>query len=105
MARTDGGSEGFERDGGNGIECNIADRGLLFDFPEEFDWNTVLITEDARKTYAERRYHALGLITDRLYMLVFTPRDGAVHVIGLCRANHLERSRYAATTRPRIDRR
>ena len=100
MARTDAGSEGCEREGGSEIERNIADRGLSFDLAEEFDWNTVLITDDARKTYPERRHQALGLIIDRLHMLVFTPRDGAVHVISLRRANQRERSRYAATTRP-----
>lgn len=79
-------------------ERNIAERGLPFDWAEEFDWSTALITEDTRKTYPERRYQALGLITDRLHMLVFTPRDGALHVISLRRANQRERSRYAPKT-------
>ena len=79
-------------------ERNIAERGLPFDLAGEFEWNTALITEDTRKTYPERRYQALGLITDRLHMLVFTPRNGAVHVISLRRANQRERSRYAAKT-------
>jgi uncharacterized DUF497 family protein len=31
-------------------------------------------------------------------MLVFTPRDGAIHVISLRRANRRERTRYATQT-------
>lgn len=81
-------------------ERNIAEHGLSFDLAREFEWNTALITEDTRKTHPERRYQALGLITDRLHMLVFTPRDGVLHVISLRRANQRERSRYAAKTQP-----
>lgn len=40
------------------------------------------------------------MIGDRLHMLVFTPREGAVHVISLRKANERERTRYAAQTRP-----
>ena len=75
---------------------NIAERGLAFDLAEDFDWSTALIIEDTRQDYPERRYQALGLITEHLHMLVFTPRSGAVHVISLRRANQRERSRYAA---------
>jgi uncharacterized protein len=41
------------------------------------------------------------MIGEDLHVLVFTPRDGAVHVISLRRANKRERMRHAATqTRP-----
>ena len=77
-------------------ERNIAERSLAFDLAEDFEWSTALISEDTRQDYPERRYQALGLITEHLHMLVFAPRDGAVHVISLRRANQRERSRYAA---------
>ena len=70
-------------------ERNEAERGLAFSLAEEFDWGTALIVEDTRKDYDERRYQALGMIGEYLHMLVFTPRDGAVHVISLRRVNHL----------------
>ena len=79
-------------------ERNMAERGLSFDLAEELDWSTALIAEDTRKRYAERRYQTLGLIGEHLHMLVFAPRDGALHVISLRRANKRERSRYAAQT-------
>jgi uncharacterized DUF497 family protein len=37
---------------------------------------------------------------EHLHVLVFTPRDGAVHVISLRRANQRERTRYAAQAGP-----
>ena len=74
---------------------NEAERGLAFGLAQEFDWSTALLAEDTRKDYEERRYQALGMIEEHLYMLVFTPREGAVHVISLRRANQRERKRYA----------
>lgn len=79
---------------------NEEDRGLPFTAAENFDWSGALVVEDIREDYSERRYQALGYIDEHLHMLVFTPRDGAVHVISLRRANQRERTRYAAQTQP-----
>lgn len=68
-------------------ERNEAERGLAFNLADEFDWGAALVVEDARKDYGERRYQAIGMIGQDLHMLVFTPRNGAVHVISLRRAN------------------
>ncbi len=82
-------------------ERNRLERGISFVLVEDFDWRTALIAEDVRKAYPERRYQALGFIGEALHMLVFTPRDGAIHVISLRRANQRERSRHEhAQTRP-----
>lgn len=81
-------------------ERNIAERGIAFGLAEAFDWSSAMITEDTRQQYSERRYQALGLIGEHLHMLVFTPRDGAVHVISLRRANQRERTRHAAQNKP-----
>jgi uncharacterized DUF497 family protein len=75
-------------------------RGLPFSLTKDFDWNCALIVEDTREDYSERRFQALGFIDEHLHMLVFTPRDGAVHVISLRRANRRERTRYAAQAQP-----
>ena len=77
----------------------LAERGLDFaDAAIVFDGVTVEV-EDTRKDYEEHRYQALGMIDERLHMLVFTPRDDAMHVISLRRANRRERKRYAAQTK------
>jgi hypothetical protein len=46
--------------------------------------------------YGERRFQALGLIGDRLHMMVFTPRANKAHVISLRKANKREVKRYEA---------
>ncbi|MEE1612085.1 BrnT family toxin [Microvirga sp. CF3016] len=73
---------------------NAVKRGLPFDLVEGFDWNTALVVEDLRNDYLERRFQALGLIDDRLYMVVFTPIEGGVRVISLRAASRKERSRW-----------
>lgn len=74
---------------------NEALRGLPFELALDFDWSTAWVVEDLRWRYPEPRYQALGWIGDRLNMLVFTPRPGAVHGISLRRANRRERVLYA----------
>ncbi|MCY1400682.1 hypothetical protein D3C76_542350 [compost metagenome] len=75
-------------------ERNITERGLSFELASDFDWSTALVLEDQRQDYGERRFQALGFIGERLHMLVFTPRAGAVHIISLRKANKREVSGY-----------
>lgn len=75
-------------------------RGLPFELARQFDWSCAQIAEDTRKDYNEQRFEALSYIGEHLHVMVFTPRDGAVHVISLRRANRRERTRYAAQTQP-----
>jgi uncharacterized DUF497 family protein len=57
-----------------GYQQNVLVRGVPFDLAAEFAWEGALIVEDLRKDYGERRFQALGLIGDRLHMMVFTLR-------------------------------
>ena len=82
---------------------NIASRGLPFELVEQMEWATALIQEDTRKAYGERRFQVLGFIGERLHALVFTPREGKVHVISLRKANSREVKRYAKTPKSRTD--
>lgn len=79
---------------------NEAQRGLSFELAEDFEWGNAMLVEDTRENYNERRYQALGFIEEHLHMLVFTPREGALHVISLRRANQRERTRHATQTQP-----
>lgn len=79
---------------------NEAERGLAFSLADEFDWSAALVVEDTRKDYGERRYQTIGMIGEVLHMLVFTPRDGAVPVISLRKANQRERTRHATQSKP-----
>jgi uncharacterized protein len=77
-------------------EKNLLARGISFELATEFEWDSALIVEDLRKHYGERRFQALGLIVDRLHMMVFTPRANKAHVISLRKANKREVKRYEA---------
>lgn len=77
-------------------EKNVLARGIPFERAAEFAWDSALIVEDLRKDYGERRFQALGLIGDRLHMMVFTPRVNNTHVISLRKANKREVKRYEA---------
>ena len=57
------------------------------------------MVEDVRENYGERRYLVLGVIRERLHAMVFTPREGRVHVISLRKANQREVKQYAQETK------
>jgi len=82
---------------------NIASRGLSFELVELSEWATALMEEDTRKAYGERRFQVLGYIGERLHAMVFTPREGKVHVISLRKANSREVKKYAKTPKSRTD--
>lgn len=75
---------------------NVRERGISFELAAGFEWVSALIVEDLRRDYGERRFQALGLIENRLYMMVFTPRANKAHVISLRKANKREVKRYEA---------
>ena len=74
---------------------NELERGLPFSLVEQLDWSTAWMVEDVRENYGERRYLVLGVIRERLHAIVFTPREGRVHVISLRKANQREVKQYA----------
>ncbi|MGO8755252.1 MAG: BrnT family toxin [Gallionellaceae bacterium] len=73
---------------------NIRERQLSFDEVSKLEWSSAVILEDVRKEYGERRFRVFGYIDERLYAVVFTPREGAVHVISFRKANSREVKRY-----------
>jgi uncharacterized protein len=86
-----------------GISCDagkrlttLENRGLDFEDAARVSAGKTLTIEDDRKDYGETRYQTLGLLYDRLVMLVWTPRDGARHIISMRKANERERKKYDA---------
>lgn len=76
---------------------NLVARGLPFSCVARLVWSTALVREDTRRDYGEKRFFVLGLIDERLHAMVFTPRDGRVHVISLRKANSREVHLYEQT--------
>jgi len=80
-------------------ERNVLERQLDFSRVEQWDWTRSVIDEDTRKDYGERRFRAVGFIDERLFVLVFVPRNGDVHVISLRKANIREIKRHAEASK------
>jgi uncharacterized DUF497 family protein len=73
---------------------NLKKHRVAFDAAADFDWSTALIVQDSRRDYGEVRYAAYGMIGARAHVLIFTPRDGTVHIISLRKANKREVKLY-----------
>jgi hypothetical protein len=74
--------------------ANKAKHGVDFTAAEGFDWLTAIEAPDNRFPYGEERFIALGLIGNRLHVLIYTRRREAIRLISLRRANKREREYY-----------
>lgn len=54
----------------------------------------VLVSEDTRQDYGERRFRALGQVDDDIYVVVFTLRDERRRIISAWKAGRKDRERY-----------
>ncbi len=75
-------------------DWNIRECGLSFAQAAEFDFETAKIVQDTRKDYGEIRYQALGLVTGRVHVLVFTETMSGIRVISFRKANPREVREY-----------
>ncbi|VVE46137.1 BrnT family toxin [Pandoraea terrigena] len=75
-------------------QANRAKHGLSLALAEAFELDTALVEIDDRNDYKEERFIALGLIGDRVHVMVFTVRGEAIRVISLRKANRREVKRY-----------
>ena len=53
-----------------------------------------LIEIDNRIAYGEDRYRLIGCIEQRLFVLIYTPRQSAIRIISARKANHRETRHY-----------
>jgi uncharacterized protein len=72
----------------------LAERGLDFDDAVEVFAGTTLTLEDDREEYGEQRYQTLGLLNNRLVMVVWTQRGVKRHIISMRKCNDRERKKY-----------
>ncbi|TFW12500.1 BrnT family toxin [Brevundimonas intermedia] len=75
-------------------ERTLAERGLDFARAAAVFDGDHLTFEDDRHDYGERRLITIGPLTDRMVVLVWTPRGEARHVISMRKANDREQRRY-----------
>lgn len=74
---------------------NLAKHGIPLAAAGDFDWDTALLEEDRSEAYGEHRERAIGFIGDRLYVYVYTLREGDDHAISLRLATKQEARFYA----------
>lgn len=77
-------------------QINLNKHGMALADAEGFEWETAVVHEDVRKQYSERRLKAIGLIGDRLHVMIYCMRKDALRVISLRKANLREVKRYVA---------
>jgi len=77
-------------------QANLVKHEVDFSIAEGFEWDTALETIDDRHNYNEERWIALGLIKNRLYVLIYTYRFEKARIISLRKANKREREYYEA---------
>lgn len=84
----------FEWDEAKSGAC-YRERGFDFAYAVRafFDPNR-LIQEDTRYSYGEERYQLMGKIEQRLFVVIFTPRHGAIRIISARKANQREVEYY-----------
>ena len=54
----------------------------------------MIIKEDRRKNYGEKRFIALGHVQDVIFVIVFTIRKNRTRIISARKANKIERKLY-----------
>ncbi len=75
-------------------EQNLQKHGFDFMDAAECFQHSLLVHEDTRQDYGERRWTALGRIQDTLVNCMFTRRGMRIRIISLRRANRREREIY-----------
>ena len=66
---------------------NFADAAVVFAGP-------TITVQDTRRDYGEARFQSVGLLADRMVMIVWTPRDETRHVISMRKCNDREKAIY-----------
>lgn len=77
----------------------LKERGLDFaDASEVFAGPTLTVSDD-RRDYGEPRFITIGLLGNRMIVLVWTPRAGSRRIISMRKANDREQAIYGPRLR------
>jgi uncharacterized protein len=75
-------------------EANQRKHGIGFREAAEIFRDFVLVVEDTRRDYGERRYIAVGEYGGGVIKLVFTERESSIRIISAWKANRNDRKNY-----------
>jgi uncharacterized DUF497 family protein len=73
----------------------LSERWLDFARASEIFAGHHFTAEDAREDYSEPRFITVGLVDDRMVVMVWTPRGKVRRIISMRKANEREKNRYA----------
>ena len=73
----------------------LAERGLDFEDAVIVFQGTTVEVEDTRTNYGEKRIICYGLLSGRLVVIGYTPRDESRHVFSMRKANDREKALLA----------
>ena len=73
----------------------LTERGLDFARADEVFAGVSITLSDERNNYGEPRRVSVGLLDDRVVVVVWTPRGGARRIISMRKANEREIARFA----------
>ena len=73
----------------------LTERGLDFARALDVFAGRQYTAEDLRFAYGERRFITVGLLDERMVLVVWTPRGEARRIISMRNANEREQTRYA----------
>jgi len=73
---------------------NQVKHGVTLADAARLDWDGMLVVPDTRHEYGEDRYRGIALLGERLYSVVFTPRDETMRIISLRKASNTEIDAY-----------
>ena len=80
-------------------DTNIRERGLPLLAARAMFNESMLVKEDTRKEYPERRFIGYNTIDGRLMVVVFcVPADECTHIISFRKANDREQKHFEAKT-------
>ena len=89
----------FEWDEAKSDAC-FQERGFDFAYAARVFFDPVrLVRADARHSYGEARYKLVGKIDQRVFVVIYTPRHGAMRIISARKANQREVRHYEDSTR------
>ena len=88
----------FEWDSPKSDRC-FSKRGFDFAYAARafFDPNRIL-KKDSRFDYGERRYQMISKIEERVFVIIFTPRQNSIRIISARKANQREVEKYEKTS-------
>jgi len=79
-------------------ETNIRDRGLPLMTARLLFNSRLLVREDTRKAYSERRFIGYNTIAGRLMVVFCAPADDPMHIISFRKANRREQTKFENQT-------